>query len=108
VLYHCGWALLTLATVWWLVDVKGYKGWIKPFLWFGMNPLFIYILHSVIVKTMFAIKIDGGSTYGWIYKNVFLSWLSPYNASLAFALMHVSINLLVAWVLYKKQVFIKV
>ncbi len=108
VLYHSGWALLTLGTIWWLVDVKRYKWWIKPFIWFGMNPLFIYILHSVIVKIMFAINIDGGTTYSWIYKNAFLSWLSPNNASLAFALMHVGINLLVAWVLYKRKIFIKV
>ena len=107
-LYHSGWALLTLGTIWWLVDVKGYKGWTKPFVWFGMNPLFIFVQHSVIVKIMLAIKIDGSSSYAWIYNNIFLSWLSPKNASLAFALMHVGINLFVAWVLYKKKVFIKV
>ncbi len=108
VLYHSGLALLTLGTVWWLVDVKGYKGWTKPFVWFGMNPLFIYILHSMITKIMFAIKISGSPAYSWIHENLFLSWLSPHNASLAFALMHVGINLLVAWILYKKKIFVKV
>ena len=108
VLYHSGWALLTLGTIWWLVDVKGYKSWTPPLIWFGMNPLFIYILHSVIVKIMFAIKIGGDASYTWIYDNVFASWLSPVNASLAFALMHVGINLLVAWILFKKRIFIKV
>ena len=108
VLYHSGWALLTLGTIWWLVDVKGYSGWTKPFVWFGMNPLFIYILHSIIAKIMFAVKIGDISLYTWIYQNVFATWLSPHNASLSFALMHVSVNLLVAWILYKKKIFIKV
>jgi len=108
VLYHSGLALLTLGTIWWLVDVKGYKSWTKPFVWFGMNPLFIFILHAIIVKVMFVIKIDGGSSYGWIYHHLFVPWLSPKNASLAFALMHVSINLFAAWALYKKKIFVKV
>lgn len=108
VLYHSGWALLTLGTVWWLVDVKGYDGWIKPFLWFGMNPLFIYILHSLISKIMWAISVGDGSLYSWVYQNIFLTWLSPKNASLAFALMMVSMNLLVAWILYKRKIFVKV
>lgn len=108
VLYHCGLAMLTLGTVWWLVDVKGYKGWTAPFIWFGMNPLFIYILHAVIVKIMFAVKISGGSLYGWIHQHFFLSWLSPHNASLGFALMHVMVNLLVAWILFRRKIFVKV
>ncbi|MEZ4953667.1 MAG: hypothetical protein R2825_08825 [Saprospiraceae bacterium] len=100
--------MLTLGTVWWLVDVKGYNGWIKPFLWFGMNPLFIYILHSLISKIMWAISVGDGSLYSWVYQNIFLTWLSPKNASLAFALMMVSMNLLVAWILYKRKIFVKV
>ena len=108
VIYHSGWALLTLATIWWLVDIKGYKGWIKPFIWFGMNPLFIYILHSLIAKIFYAIKIGDGSLYSWLYQNIFLSWLSPHNASLGFALMIVAINTGVAWFLYQRKIFIKV
>ena len=108
VLFHSGLALLTLSTIWWLVDVKGYKGWIKPFVWFGMNPLFIYILHEVIAMVLGMIRIGDTSAYHWIYENVFHSWMGPYIASLAFAIMMVLINLVVAWVLYKRKIFIKV
>lgn len=108
VLFHAGLALLTLATVWWLVDVKGYKGWITPFIWFGMNPLAIYIAHEVIAIVLYSIPVGGTSAYHWIYENAFNTWLGPYNASLAFAISMVLINLLIAYVLYKKKIFIKV
>ena len=108
VLYHSGLALLTLATVWWLVDVKGYKGWTSPFVWFGMNPLTIYIAHEVMAIVLGTIPVGEGSAYGWIYENVFHSWLGAYNASLAFAITIVLLNLLIAYVLYKKKIFIKV
>lgn len=108
VLFHSGLALLTLATVWWLVDVKKYVGWITPFIWFGMNPLAIYISHEVIAIALWAIPIGETPAYKWIYENVFHSWLGPYNASLAFAIFMVLINLVIAWWLYKRKIFIKV
>ncbi len=108
VLFHSGLALLTLSTVWWLVDVKGYNRWITPFVWFGMNPLAIYITHEVIAIVLFSIPVGETSAYTWVYENVFHSWLGPYNASLAFAISMVLINLLIAWVLYKRRIFIKV
>jgi predicted acyltransferase len=108
VLFHCGLALLTLATVWWLVDVKKYDGWTSPFVWFGMNPLAIYISHEVIAILLWAIPAGETPAYKWIYENIFHTWLGPYNASLAFAIGMILINLLIAWILYKKKIFIKV
>ena len=38
-----GWALLTLALFYWLVDIKGAKKWTWFFVIVGMNPIFIYL-----------------------------------------------------------------
>lgn len=108
VLFHSGLALLTLGSIWWLVDEKGYRDWTAPFVWFGMNPLFIYILHEVIIISLGAIPVGEGSLHGWIYENVFCTWLNPYAASFAFALANVLVNMLVAWWLYRRRIFIKV
>ncbi len=108
VLFHSGLALLTLGTVWWLVDVKRYTWWTSPFVWFGMNPLFIYILHEVIAITLQSIPVGDTSAYHWAYEHLFATWLNPYNASLAFAISMVLINLAVAWWLWKRRIFIKV
>lgn len=113
VFYTGGVALLFLGVVYWLVDVLSYKGWIKPFRVYGVNPLFAYIISGVIAKLAYLISWETASgdtqtVKGWIYDNFFLSWLSPYNASLDYALLNVLVVLAVVWVLYRKRIFIKV
>lgn len=108
VLFHSGLALLTLASVWWLVDEKKIKWWTSPFVWFGMNPLFIYLTHEIIIITLGAIPVGEGTVYSWIYENIFCTWLDPYAASFAFAISNVLINLLIAYVLWKRKIFVKV
>ena len=108
VLYHCGLALLTLSTVWWVVDFKGKSGWTAPFVWLGMNPLAIYISHEVLTIVMGAIPVGEGSLYDWVRDTIFGSWM-PHDPAVFFnALFHVLLNTLVAWVLYKKKIFIRV
>ena len=90
-----------------------YKKWTKPFVIFGMNPLFLYALSGILAKALIYTKWDIGngetqSLWGWIYSNLFESILSPYNASLAFAIAMVLIHLLVGWILYRRNIFIKV
>jgi predicted acyltransferase len=43
VLASGGWALLTLAFFYWLVDIMGSRSWVIFFAIVGMNPIFIYI-----------------------------------------------------------------
>ncbi|MCR9289079.1 MAG: DUF5009 domain-containing protein [Bacteroidetes bacterium] len=112
-LYTGGLALQALALTYWLTDVLNYKKWTKPFVIFGMNPLFLYALSGLLAKLLIYTKWDIGngdsqSLWGYIYSNLFESLLSPYNASLAFAISFVLIHLGVGWFLYKKKIFIKV
>lgn len=108
VLYHSGLALLTLGTVWWLVDLKGWRGWTAPFVWFGMNPLLIYITHEVLTIVMFSVSVGESNAFIWIWEVFYRSWLPPNLASLLFAMTHVAVNLLIAWVFYKRKIFVKV
>jgi len=113
VLYVGGIAMLFLGVVYWLVDVLNYRGWIAPFRIFGVNPLFAYILSGVLAKLSFYINWEtaAGETQtikGWLYENFFTSWLSPYNASLGYALLNVLVCFLAVWVLYRKRIYIKV
>ncbi|MEK7258163.1 MAG: heparan-alpha-glucosaminide N-acetyltransferase domain-containing protein [Bacteroidota bacterium] len=108
VLYHSGLALLTLGTVWWLVDKKGYRGWTSPFVWFGMNPLFIYITHEVIDLILFSIPVGESNAFEWTWRTFYASWLPENLASLLFALTHVAVNLLIAWGLWRRKIFIRV
>ncbi len=113
VLYTGGIAMLFLGVVYWLVDVLEYKGWIAPFRIYGVNPLFAYVLSGILAKLAFTIRwetADGGTetVQGWIYEHFFQSWLSPYNASLGYALLNVLVCFLAVWLLYRKRIYIKV
>lgn len=113
VMFTGGLALQLLALCYWLVDLKGIKRWARAFVVFGVNALALYVLSSLLFKILLAVpavKLDGeeGSLRDWIYERVFATWLSPINASLAFALSYVALWWLVMLVLYRRKIFIKV
>jgi predicted acyltransferase len=113
VVLTAGMALELLAICYWLVDIKGYEGWAKPFLVFGTNALAVYFLSEFFVLLASLVRFtrpDGSQTdlLGLIYEKLFASWASPVNASLAFAVCTVLLWLGVMSLLYRKRIFIKV
>jgi predicted acyltransferase len=113
VLLTAGFALQTLAVCYWLIDIKGYRAWAKPFLVFGSNALALYFFSEAFVRVVDYRSFktaDGGETnlLALIYDRVFAPLASPVNASLMFAVCTVLFWLCVMWILYRRRVFIKV
>jgi len=113
VLYTAGLALLTLGFCYWLIDIKGYKRWSKPFVIFGVNALALYVFSGIMSGLLGKIKVpgqEGGdlTLQGWIFHNLFLSWAEPINASLAFGISYVLFWLFLMWLLYRKGIYIRV
>src|SRR5437868_1627171 len=113
VLFTTGMALELLALCYWLIDIKGYKRWSVPFIIFGTNALAVFFLTGICAKLLTLIKLTGAdgkplALQTVILKNLFLSWASPVNASLSFALCFVLIWLGLMAILYKRGIFIKV
>jgi len=114
VLFTSGLAALILAVLLWLIDVRGYKKWAFPFVVFGMNPLFLYVLSSIWVRIyIHFIKItapDGSviNAYKWLYTEIFASIAGNMNGSLLFAITHVFIFWIILLLLYRKRIFIKI
>jgi predicted acyltransferase len=113
VVLTAGMALELLAACYWLVDIKGYRAWAKPFLAFGTNALAVYFLseYTVLVASLVKFTRPGGSrtdVLGLIYEKLFASWLAPVNASLMFAVCTVLVWLGVMSILYRKRIFIRV
>ena len=108
VLYTSGIALQCLAICYWIIDVLGYKGWTTPWVAFGMNALSAYVLSGLLARLLELIQVGDQSLKDWIYENLFLTWLGPYNASLAFAIVFVLCLFIPSWILYRKGVVIKV
>jgi predicted acyltransferase len=113
VLLTAGFALQMLAACYWLIDIKGYRAWAKPFLVFGSNALAVYFLSELFVRTVDALGFktaDGSETnlLALIYERVFAPLASPVNSSLMFAVCTVLFWLCLMWILYRRRVFIKV
>ncbi len=114
VVYTAGLALLFLGFCYWLIDIKDYKKWAKPFIIFGVNALALFVGSGLMAKLLGIIKVswdaEGKSTslQSWIFNNLFLKFAEPINASLAFAICFILFWLFLMWLLYRKCIYIKV
>lgn len=113
VVFTAGMALELLAVCYWLCDIKGYKRWAKPFVIFGVNALALFVFSGLLSRLMGIIKIPQGdgksiAIQPFIFKTLFLSWATPINASLFFAITYIFFWLFLMWLLYRKNIFIKV
>lgn len=113
VVYTSGFALCFLGGCIWLVDVKHYTRWAYPFRVFGMNALAVFVLSGFLTKCLVLVKWQTAagkttSLYTSIYKTFFAPLASPKTTSLLFALGYLAFWYLIMWVLYKKNIFVKV
>lgn len=111
VLFTGGMALQLLAFCYWLIDIKGYRRWTLPFVVFGVNAIALYVGSGLMARLIGLIKVGPANDVvlkTWIYNNYFLSWLSPINASLVFAIAFVLLWLGLMWILYWRKIYIKV
>jgi predicted acyltransferase len=63
-----------------------------------------------LIYSIFKVDYEGRqiSLQAGIYKTLFASWLPPVDASLAFALSYVLFWFGILYVLYRKNIFLKV
>lgn len=104
-----GLALILIALLIAIIEVKGWKkGWYF-FEVFGKNPLFIFVMSGVLVKIYGLIRpAPGQNFYGWLYATVFQPIAGDLNGSLLFAIFHVLIFWLLGWWMDRKKIYIKV
>lgn len=87
----------------WLIDEKGHNRWCRVFKWFGMNALGIYVLSEMLPSVIGVTGVSEG-IYG-----IWSSLLGANEwASLCYALTIDAFMALVAWLLYKKNIYIKI
>lgn len=113
VVYMAGLALCFLGFCYWLIDIKGYRAWTKPFVIFGVNALALFVGSGVMARILGLVKLPGadGATISLqqaIFNNVFLPLASPINASLMYAITFILVWLFLMWLLYRKEIYIKV
>lgn len=113
VLFTGGIALLFLGVCYWLVDVKGYRKLFTPFVIFGVNPIAVYVVATLVARLLdlyWVMDADGISRTlkTDLYERLFASWAGPTNGSLLFALTYVGVWLVPMTLLYRHRIFIKI
>ncbi|OGR69278.1 MAG: hypothetical protein A2081_05520 [Elusimicrobia bacterium GWC2_61_19] len=114
VLFTAGLALWLLAAIYWLVEMKGIKAWGRPFEVFGVNAIAAYMLPIFLLKflVLYKLPVAGAAEPEQlrviICDGVFGAWLSPLNASAAFAFSYMLLWLVPFWLLYRKKIIIKI
>jgi len=111
-----GWASIVFAVFYWLLDAAPQpmtrERWARrlhPLMVFGMNALFLFALSGLVAKLLYTVKLaDGASLGALLYAPLRNSSLAPVNASLLHAVVFVLVMYAVAWVMYRKQWFVKV
>jgi len=108
VLLTVGWDLLLLAGLIFLVEIQKLTRWTYFFQAFGRNPLILYVCSGVVVSIFSMIPVGDTTFKGWIYANLFTSWLDPKNASFLFAIAYMLLIWLIGLWMDKKKIYIKV
>jgi predicted acyltransferase len=114
VLFTGGLAAVTLATCMWLIDHLGVTWGTGFFVVYGTNPMIAFLGSGLMARTM-------GSLIRWesapgtmvslqqtLFSAVYASWLSPVNASLAYAISFVLVWYAILAVLHQRGVVFKV
>lgn len=111
VLVAGGYSLMLLAAFYWLIDARRPAApsapappppaaplWARPWIWIGMNPITLYMMERVVRIEDIVKSVIGGP----------IADATGAFAPLWLALGVVAFNLLIAWWLYRRQIFLKV
>ena len=113
-IYTSGLAILLLSFLTYLIDLKKKNLWFTSFfLSFGKNPLFIFVLSGLIPRLMNLIHIKSDDDFvnplEWFYEHFLQNiYKDARLGSFIFSLIMVLFYWLIAYVLDKKKIYIKV
>jgi predicted acyltransferase len=109
--FMAGMASSVFAFCYWVIDVKGYRSWVQPFVVYGVNAIAVYVLAGLAARISGIINIRAGDSYplkDFLFQRVFAPLASPVNASLLYALTFVLLFLGISYLMYRLKWFVKV
>jgi predicted acyltransferase len=112
-MFTAGLGALALAGCYWFIDVRGWRGWTRPFVVLGTNAITLFVVSGLVGRLIVTIKVAGpfGKPIAWktwLYSTYFTPLASPLNASLLFAVVNLALLYLLLWWMYRRGVFLKV
>ena len=104
VVYTTGLAILVLCVLMYVIEMRGVRGWWSKFFdVFGKNALFIFMISGILPRLYVLLRVSG-----WMYDHVFSRAFGFMNGSLLDAVFTVLTFWVLAYLLDRKKIYIKV
>lgn len=108
VMYTGGLASMSLGTLIWIVDIRGWSGWSFVPRVFGANAITAYVIHG----TLGSLMVISLGNQGPSIKSAFMDGLEAFGLdrtflSLLWALLYTAIVFVPVWWMYHKRIFLK-
>lgn len=112
VLVTTGFAAQLLGLLIWIIDIHKKEKWSRFFHAFGVNPLIVYVFAGVFSNLLsnirFAWQGEPISVKSFVYGVLLQPWAGNYFGSLLYALLFVTVCWLFGYILYKRDIYIKI
>jgi predicted acyltransferase len=110
-LLTAGLGLQLLAVCYWLIDIRGYKAWSRPFAIFGMNAIAAYVIAALLSRLIGMVTWNDAlgprNLKGFLVDSVLKPWLSPSNVSLVYGLLFVAACYLPVYFMHRNRIYLK-
>ncbi len=106
--FMAGLSTTIFSILYFLIDIKNFKKWAKPFGIYGMNSIIIYAFSILLDKFLVLIKFGGISMPDYLSTRLFTGLVDPANAQLLFAILYILFLYGIAYLMYKKNWIIKI
>ncbi len=102
VLVAGGYSALLLATFYWIVEVRQWRGWCQPFVWIGMNSITVYMANNIIGFRKLAERLVGGDV-----RTAFEVHIAKGAGDLLIAFTGLGFGILLCWFLNRKKIYLR-
>jgi predicted acyltransferase len=103
VLLTAGISAILLAAFYWVIDVKNYRAWAKPFVWIGMNAITVYLACNVIGFQKVAARFAGGDVTAALNRR-----FGDGFGELVVATIGLALAIWFVGFLYRRKIFLRV
>ncbi|HEY4246791.1 MAG TPA: heparan-alpha-glucosaminide N-acetyltransferase domain-containing protein [Lacunisphaera sp.] len=98
-----GWSVLLLAAFYYVVDVRKWRRWCRPFVWIGLNPITLYLATALVDFDRIARHFAGGSVARFIDLH-----FAPGMGELLVAALTLALLVGLAGFLCRKGIFLRI
>jgi predicted acyltransferase len=107
VLVTSGLASLLLGALYYIVDIRHHTTGTKPGIIFGANAIAIYVISDVISIIFYSLPFGAASLNVHFMTGLTAIGVAPKLVSMLYAIIFVCINFSIAYLLYRRKIFIR-